>query len=100
VTALRGTPYVSPRADGNLEILVTGGSQGARILSHVVPGALARLPRALRARVSLAQQARPEDLDRAQQMLEQADDSAARLGAEGITREVAQCRAALAGIGT
>jgi len=64
VTELRGTPYVSPRADGNLEILVTGGSQGARILSHVVPGALARLPRALRARVSLAQQARPEDLDR------------------------------------
>jgi tetratricopeptide (TPR) repeat protein len=49
---------------------------------------------------ALIARGRPEDLDRAQQMLEQADDSAARLGAEGITREVAQCRAALAGIGT
>jgi UDP-N-acetylglucosamine--N-acetylmuramyl-(pentapeptide) pyrophosphoryl-undecaprenol N-acetylglucosamine transferase len=54
---------VAPSADGSFEILVTGGSQGARILSHVVPGALARLPQALRARVSIAQQARPEDLD-------------------------------------
>ena len=49
---------------------------------------------------ALIARGRPEDLDRAQHMLEQADDSAARLGAEGITREVAQCRAALAGIGT
>ncbi len=41
---------------------------------------------------------RPQDLDRAQHMLEQAEHTAARLGAEGITREVAECRAALAAI--
>jgi class 3 adenylate cyclase len=38
----------------------------------------------------------PEDLDRAQHMLEQAEETARRLGAEGITREVTECRAALA----
>jgi hypothetical protein len=42
---------------------------------------------------------RPEDLDRAEHMLEQAGDTAGRLGAEGITPEVAECRAALATIG-
>ncbi len=43
---------------------------------------------------------RPEDLDRAQSMLGQARDTAQRLGAEGITREVAECNAALAAIRT
>jgi hypothetical protein len=52
----------------------------------------ARWARALIAR------GRPEDLDRAQHMLEQAEDTAERLGAEGITREVAECRASLASI--
>ena len=41
---------------------------------------------------------RPEDLDRAQTMLQQAQDTATRLGAEGTTREVAECRAALAAV--
>jgi hypothetical protein len=31
-------------------------------------------------------------------MLERAEDTAGHLGAEGITREVAECRAALAAI--
>jgi hypothetical protein len=47
---------------------------------------------------ALIARGRPEDLDRAQQMLEQAEDAAGRLGAEGITREVAESRAALAAI--
>ncbi len=50
------------------------------------------------ARVLIAR-GRPEDLDRAQHMLEQAEETAARLGADGIAREVAECRAALAGVG-
>lgn len=37
----------------------------------------------------------PRDLDRSQQMLAQAHDTATHLGAEGIVREVAECRAAL-----
>jgi class 3 adenylate cyclase/tetratricopeptide (TPR) repeat protein len=42
---------------------------------------------------------RLKDLDRAQHMLEQAEDTARRLEAEGIMREVAECRATLAAIG-
>jgi hypothetical protein len=41
---------------------------------------------------------RLEELDRAQHILEQAEDTAGRLGAEGITREVAECRDALTAI--
>jgi hypothetical protein len=47
---------------------------------------------------SLTARGRPEDLDRAQQMLERADDTAARLGATGIVREVAECRVSWAAI--
>ena len=63
VIALRGTPYRSARGDEAFELLVLGGSQGARVLSEVVPAALARLPDALRRRLRLTQQARPEDLE-------------------------------------
>jgi predicted ATPase len=50
------------------------------------------------ARVLIAR-GRPADLDRAAPMLEQAHDTATRLGAGGITREIAECRAALAATG-
>ena len=45
---------------------------------------------------ALLARGRPEDLGRAQTMLDQAEQAAGPLGAHGITREVAQCRAALA----
>jgi hypothetical protein len=41
---------------------------------------------------------RPADIERAETMLEKAEDTAGRLGAEGITREVAECHAALAAV--
>jgi len=63
VTALRDTPYAESSGDTPFELLVLGGSQGARILGTVVPEALARLPEALRRRLRLAQQARPENLE-------------------------------------
>ncbi len=58
------TPYVAPSEDGPFNLLVFGGSQGARIFSDVVPGAIARLDETLRARLTLVQQCREEDLDR------------------------------------
>lgn len=58
-----GAPYLPP-GDGPLSVLVIGGSQGARILSDVVPEALAALPPALRSRLRLSQQAREEDVAR------------------------------------
>jgi len=47
---------------------------------------------------ALIARGRPEDLDRAAPMLDQARDTASRLGAEGITREITECRAALAAV--
>jgi UDP-N-acetylglucosamine--N-acetylmuramyl-(pentapeptide) pyrophosphoryl-undecaprenol N-acetylglucosamine transferase len=48
-------------ADGRLHVLVTGGSQGARVMADIVPAALALLSTDERARVCLTQQARGED---------------------------------------
>ncbi len=57
-------PYVAPDEGGTLRLLVLGGSLGARVLSDVVPAAVAALPRALRGRLSVVQQCRAEDLAR------------------------------------
>ncbi len=46
---------------GALRLLVTGGSQGARVMSDVVPAAIARLAPAERERLVIVQQARGED---------------------------------------
>lgn len=62
IAKLRALPYPAPT--GTINLLVTGGSQGARILSTVIPDALARLPAALKSRIALMQQARPEDVER------------------------------------
>ncbi len=63
VLALRDEPFPDFTEDSLLRILVTGGSQGARILSEVVPDGLAMLPPALRARLQVTQQCRPEDIE-------------------------------------
>ena len=60
VLAAAATPYPD-FADGRLRVLVTGGSQGARVMSEVVPAALAQLAPEERARLSLTLQARGED---------------------------------------
>jgi UDP-N-acetylglucosamine--N-acetylmuramyl-(pentapeptide) pyrophosphoryl-undecaprenol N-acetylglucosamine transferase len=55
-----------PRIDpaGRLQLLVFGGSQGARIMADVVPAAIAQLPIVVRAHLAIVQQAREEDLAR------------------------------------
>jgi UDP-N-acetylglucosamine--N-acetylmuramyl-(pentapeptide) pyrophosphoryl-undecaprenol N-acetylglucosamine transferase len=57
-------PYAPPELNGPLRLLAFGGSQGARIISDVVPPAIERLDPAVRARLSVVQQARPEDFER------------------------------------
>ena len=47
-----------------LKILVTGGSQGATVLSKVVPAGLGMLAPQLRRRLQVVQQCRPEDIER------------------------------------
>lgn len=63
VLALRDRPFPAFTADGLLRVLVTGGSQGARVLSEIVPDGLSMLQPALRARLQVTQQCRPEDID-------------------------------------
>ncbi len=77
IQALAGRGYAAP--DETINLLVLGGSLGARVLSDVVPPALASLPPDLRARIALVQQARGEDVARVR---------AAYHGA-GITAEIA-----------
>ncbi|MEX0279397.1 MAG: UDP-N-acetylglucosamine--N-acetylmuramyl-(pentapeptide) pyrophosphoryl-undecaprenol N-acetylglucosamine transferase [Ruegeria sp.] len=55
--------YIPP-GDYPMSILVMGGSQGARILSDVVPGAIAALPEMLRGFIRVSHQAREEDGER------------------------------------
>jgi UDP-N-acetylglucosamine--N-acetylmuramyl-(pentapeptide) pyrophosphoryl-undecaprenol N-acetylglucosamine transferase len=57
-------PYAPPDATGPLRLVAFGGSQGARIMSDIVPPAIERLAPHLRARLAIVQQAREEDLAR------------------------------------
>ncbi len=77
--ALRTKPYRVPEGDGEIRLLVTGGSQGATIFSTVVPDAIALLPDPLRLRLLVSQQCRAEDLERV----------AERYRSMGITAETA-----------
>ncbi|MCW3835822.1 undecaprenyldiphospho-muramoylpentapeptide beta-N-acetylglucosaminyltransferase [Sphingomonas canadensis] len=63
VLALRNRPYPMLDEDGIFRVLVTGGSQGATILSQVVPDGLALLPVHFRRRLQVTHQARVEDID-------------------------------------
>ncbi|MBY0509861.1 MAG: UDP-N-acetylglucosamine--N-acetylmuramyl-(pentapeptide) pyrophosphoryl-undecaprenol N-acetylglucosamine transferase, partial [Rhodospirillaceae bacterium] len=64
IATMRNTPYATPDAESPFRIVVLGGSQGARIFSDVIPAAVRLLPDALRKRLEITQQCRPEELDR------------------------------------
>ena len=55
--------YAAPGADGPINLLVFGGSQGARVFGRITPPAIALLPEALRRRLKLVQQVRREDVE-------------------------------------
>ncbi len=63
IAAKAGAPYIPP-GDHPMQILVLGGSQGARALSDTVPAAVAALPGGIRAHVRVSHQARAEDAAR------------------------------------
>jgi UDP-N-acetylglucosamine--N-acetylmuramyl-(pentapeptide) pyrophosphoryl-undecaprenol N-acetylglucosamine transferase len=64
VIALHGRVYPEPQPGGVLRLLITGGSQGARVFADVVPPAVASLPKDMRARLEVDHQCRPEDIER------------------------------------
>ena len=58
-----GAGYIQP-GDYPMSILIMGGSQGARILSDIVPPAIDALPDEIRRNIRVAHQARDEDMER------------------------------------
>jgi UDP-N-acetylglucosamine--N-acetylmuramyl-(pentapeptide) pyrophosphoryl-undecaprenol N-acetylglucosamine transferase len=111
VQAAAAAPFAAPEEGGLLRLLVFGGSQGAKIMSDVVPAAIERLDLTLRARLLLAQQAREEDLRRVRDVYEKLKiaaevapffaDLPARIAAAHlvVSRSGAGTVAELAGIG-
>lgn len=71
VSAKACAPYIPP-GDYPVNLLIVGGSQGARILSDVVPSSLAMLPDEIQSRLVVSQQARPEDVERVAQFYDEA----------------------------
>lgn len=64
VKAVADRPYPSRKAGDPVQVLIFGGSQGARAFADIVPAAIAGLPQELRSLLRVTQQCRPEDLDR------------------------------------
>lgn len=66
-----GAGYIAP-GDYPMSILVIGGSQGARVLSDVVPPAIAALPMEVLRNIRVSHQARDEDQTRVAEFYAQA----------------------------
>src|SRR5450631_190008 len=64
ILAAAAIKFVSPEPAGPLRVLVVGGSQGARVMADIVPGAIEWLEPALWRRLILTQQVREEDMAR------------------------------------
>ncbi|MGB9141869.1 MAG: undecaprenyldiphospho-muramoylpentapeptide beta-N-acetylglucosaminyltransferase [Aestuariivirga sp.] len=63
VMAERAAPYPVTGADQSFNLLVFGGSQGARFFAEFMPKVVAELPRAVLKNLWLTQQCRPEDME-------------------------------------
>ena len=64
ILAAAMVPFAAPGSNDPLRVLVVGGSQGARVMSDIVPDTIERLEPALRQRLILTQQVRDEDVAR------------------------------------
>ncbi|MDC0073257.1 undecaprenyldiphospho-muramoylpentapeptide beta-N-acetylglucosaminyltransferase [Alphaproteobacteria bacterium] len=54
--------YTVPKGSEKIKLLIIGGSQGANILSEIIPKAILNLPSLLRQKIEVTQQCRKEDL--------------------------------------
>ena len=72
IVAVRERPYVGPDIDNELNVVVLGGSQGAKVLGEIVPQALADLPNGIRNRLNVVQQCRAEEAAAAKKVFEDA----------------------------
>jgi UDP-N-acetylglucosamine--N-acetylmuramyl-(pentapeptide) pyrophosphoryl-undecaprenol N-acetylglucosamine transferase len=63
ILAVRERPYPEAPAGGRLNLLIIGGSQGARLFGNVTPVAIAKLPQELRQRLDIVHQVREEQVE-------------------------------------
>ena len=66
IQALADKPYEPPTDE--FRLLVTGGSQGARLLSELIPAAVRKLPEAMRLKLKVQQQTRAESMENARRV--------------------------------
>jgi UDP-N-acetylglucosamine--N-acetylmuramyl-(pentapeptide) pyrophosphoryl-undecaprenol N-acetylglucosamine transferase len=76
ILAAAAVQFASPEPNGSLRLLVVGGSQGARVMADIVPGAIERLPPELWSRLLLTQQVREEDMARVRAVYDRLNISA------------------------
>ncbi|HRP10473.1 MAG TPA: glycosyltransferase, partial [Terricaulis sp.] len=77
ILAVRERPYPEIPAGGRINLLIIGGSQGARVFGEVIPAAIALLPPVLKARLDVVHQVREEQLAEAKKVY-----AAAKVNAE------------------
>jgi len=68
VVAVSATPYDNPNVIADFHLLVFGGSQGAKVMSDIVPLAVEKLEPSLQLRLKVVQQCRAEDIGRVRQI--------------------------------
>lgn len=71
IKALHGVPYNGFEQGGTFNILVTGGSQGAKIFSDIIPSAIENLSNEQKKIIRIDQQCRPEDVGRVKEFYSQ-----------------------------
>lgn len=72
ILAVRERPYPEAPAGGRLNLLIIGGSQGARLFGEVIPAAIEMLPPALRTRLDVVHQVREEQVAAAKKVYQRA----------------------------
>jgi UDP-N-acetylglucosamine--N-acetylmuramyl-(pentapeptide) pyrophosphoryl-undecaprenol N-acetylglucosamine transferase len=72
IKAVRELAYPELQNREHLHILVTGGSQGAKIFSEVIPAAIISLPDDVKKRIRIDQQCRAEDIKTVSKIYEEA----------------------------
>jgi UDP-N-acetylglucosamine--N-acetylmuramyl-(pentapeptide) pyrophosphoryl-undecaprenol N-acetylglucosamine transferase len=72
ILAVRERPYPEAPAGGRLNLLIIGGSQGAKLFGEIIPDAIAMLPQTLRARFDVVHQVRDEQINDAKKVYKRA----------------------------
>jgi len=71
ILAVRNVPYPEVGQDTKINLLVTGGSQGAKMFGEIVPAAIGLLPEELRSKLHMVQQVREDQIEGVQAIYDQ-----------------------------